>query len=92
MGQDTKWIRGAAGSLIGAIYLLLKFNLYLHREAVTARDRVSAACFYVQSVRSARYAQDCVTGNTLILLESHCSSPKVPTGNCDIGLFIETRN
>lgn len=35
MGQDTKWITGAAGSLIRAIYLVLKFNLYLPRERVT---------------------------------------------------------
>lgn len=34
--------------IIRAIYLLLKFNLYLHREAVTARDRASAVCFCVQ--------------------------------------------
>lgn len=147
MGQDTKWIMGAAGSLIRAISLLLKFNPCSHREAETARDGASAAllawgcvgvvlglcwvmssglywvcvglCWVglcrvcvgfmlgcvgsvlgwvvflwvcVQSARSARYVRDYVTGNTLNLLESHCSDPEAPTGNCVTHLFIESRN
>lgn len=46
----------------------------------------------VQSARSARYVRDYVTGNTLNLLESHCSDPEAPTGNCVTHLFIESRN
>lgn len=91
MGQDTKWITGAAGSLIRALYLPLKFNLPLPSEAVAARDGAPAVGV-VRGAGSARYARGCVTGNTLILLQPRCSDPKVPTGDCVTRLFIETGN
>lgn len=44
LGQDTKWITGAAGAVIRDVRLVLRFNLSLHREAGTEPQQLVSAC------------------------------------------------
>lgn len=44
LGQDTKWITGAAGAVIKDVCLVLKFNLSLRREAGTEPQQPVSVC------------------------------------------------